>query len=165
MANRAVQALTPLTTWGKHMILDAARCNPASIRSSAHIHNFTKCLVSAIDMKAWGPPQIVMFGTGNKKGYTLVQLIETSNICAHFTEEDDSMYLDVFSCKDFAPETVDSVVSAFFAPVRTRSSLLLRDAPGRGGSTLPPSPPLRLISGLSQSGSTTTHDGESWLKD
>lgn len=135
-----IQLFAPLATWGKHMIIDAARCNPASIRSATHIHNFTKCLVSAIDMTAYGEPQIVMFGTGNKKGYTLVQLIETSNICAHFTEEDDSMYLDVFSCKNFEPETVDSVVSAFFNPARTRSSVLLRQAPS-GLPALSPSTP------------------------
>jgi S-adenosylmethionine decarboxylase len=67
-------------------------------------------------MKAYGEPQIVHFGSGNKAGYTLVQLIETSNICAHFTEEDDGMYLDVFSCKEFDYKDVEKVVKEYFEP-------------------------------------------------
>ena len=67
-------------------------------------------------MIAYGEPQIVMFGTGNKKGYTLVQLIETSNICAHFVEETNDMYLDVFSCKPFNPLVVTGTVAEYFRP-------------------------------------------------
>ena len=67
-------------------------------------------------MKAFGSPQIVMFGEGNKKGYTLVQLIETSNICAHFCEETNDFYLDVFSCKPFENDDVKRCVHKFFEP-------------------------------------------------
>jgi len=78
------------------------------------ITGFAKTLVKRIDMVAFGQPQVVMFGSGNKKGYTLVQLIETSNITAHFVEENNSMYLDVFSCKDFNADVVKEAVTEFF---------------------------------------------------
>jgi S-adenosylmethionine/arginine decarboxylase-like enzyme len=61
-------------------------------------------------MVPFGEPQIVMFGSGNKKGYTLVQLIETSNITAHFVEETDDLYLDVFSCKEFEEKDVIQMI-------------------------------------------------------
>jgi S-adenosylmethionine/arginine decarboxylase-like enzyme len=80
-------------------------------------------------MVPFGQPQVVMFGSGNKKGYTLVQLIETSNITAHFVEENNSMYLDVFSCKDFDPEVVKEAVHEFFDAKRFRTKLMLRQAP------------------------------------
>jgi len=67
-------------------------------------------------MVAYGQPQVQHFGSGNKAGYTLVQLIETSNITAHFVEETNDMYLDVFSCKPFEPQTVEEVVDRFFQP-------------------------------------------------
>ena len=102
--------------WGQHLVLDIARCKPSRIRSSKNIYMFTKDLVNRIDMVAYGEPQIVMFGTGNKKGYTLVQLIETSNICAHFVEETNDMYLDVFSCKPFNPLVVTGTVAEYFRP-------------------------------------------------
>ena len=93
------------------------------------IGNFTKDLVKRIDMVAYGDPQIVMFGTGNKKGYTLIQLIETSNIAAHFVEENNTMYLDVFSCKDFDPAIVKEVVREYFDAQRFSSRVFLRQAP------------------------------------
>lgn len=48
-------------------------------------------LVKDIDMVPYGGPQVVHFGSGNKAGYTLVQLIETSNITAHFVEETNDL--------------------------------------------------------------------------
>ena len=93
------------------------------------IGNFTRDLVRRIDMVAYGDPQIVMFGTGNKKGYTLIQLIETSNIAAHFVEENNSMYLDVFSCKDFDPAIVKEVVREYFDAQKFSSRVFLRQAP------------------------------------
>jgi S-adenosylmethionine/arginine decarboxylase-like enzyme len=80
-------------------------------------------------MVAYGEPQIVMFGTGNKKGYTLIQLIETSNIAAHFVEENNTMYLDVFSCKDFDAEIVKDLVSEYFDAQKFSSRVLMRQAP------------------------------------
>ena len=119
----------PLRTWGKHLILDAAGCSPKMIGCPIVIGSFAKVLVKRIDMVAYGEPQVVMFGSGNKKGYTLIQLIETSNIAAHFVEENNSMYLDVFSCKDFDPLIVKDTVREFFDAQKFRSKTMIRQAP------------------------------------
>jgi S-adenosylmethionine/arginine decarboxylase-like enzyme len=121
--------MSALRTWGKHLILDAAGCSPKRISCPIVIGNFTRDLVKRIDMKAYGEPQIVMFGTGNKKGYTLIQLIETSNIAGHFVEENNTMYLDVFSCKDFDAEVVKKLVHEYFHAQSFSSRVLLRQAP------------------------------------
>ena len=123
------KAPTILRTWGKHLILDAAGCSPKMIGCAKVIDGFARSLVKRIDMVAYGQPQVVMFGSGSKKGYTLVQLIETSNITAHFVEENDSMYLDVFSCKDFDPEVVEEAVKEFFDAKYFNSKVILRQAP------------------------------------
>lgn len=115
--------------WGLHAVVNATRCCPKSIRSAAAISAFTLDLVKKIDMVAYGKPQIVHFGTGNKAGYTLVQLIETSNIVAHFVEEYDDMYLDVFSCKEFNPETVETIVRNHFRPCAVSCQVLERGPP------------------------------------
>ena len=129
---RVSQSSTPLRTWGKHMVLDAARCAPLLIRDPHVIANFARTLVKRIDMVPYGEPQVVLFGSGNKKGYTLVQLIETSNITAHFVEENNSMYLDVFSCKDFDPSVVQEAVDEFFDAKRFYTTVLHRQAPVDG---------------------------------
>ena len=116
-------------SWGYHLMLDVARCTPKTIRSRKTIEIFTHRLVKEIDMVAFGKPQIVMFGEGNKKGYTLVQLIETSNICAHFCEETNDMYLDVFSCKTFNPDVVRMVVEESFRPKQMNQQFITRQAP------------------------------------
>jgi S-adenosylmethionine/arginine decarboxylase-like enzyme len=110
-------------------MIDAAGAAAHTIRNPSTIHDFNKALVKRIDMVAYGTPQIVRFGSGNKAGYTLVQLIETSNICAHFVEENNSMYLDVFSCKDFDPVTVKDTVEEYFQVKRLKMKVLTRQAP------------------------------------
>lgn len=125
-----------MTFWGYHLILNCGKCIPNTIRSHPNIYNFSKRLVKKIDMVPYGEPQIVMFGSGNKKGYTLVQLIETSNISAHFVEETNDMYLDVFSCKPFDPKHVKEVVTDFFNPQHMNDAFLTRDASVKNGSSL-----------------------------
>ena len=114
--------------WGYHLMLDCSFCDPYNIRDKDVIYAFTKQLVKDIDMVAYGEPQIVKFGSGNKAGYTLVQLIETSNICAHFVDEDNTMYLDVFSCKQFNADVVEKIVKDYFGAVRIRRNYITRQA-------------------------------------
>lgn len=114
--------------WGYHLMLDCAECDPEFIKSYDRIYEFTKELVKEIDMVAYGEPQIVNFGSGNKAGYTLVQLIETSNICAHFVNETNTMYLDVFSCKSFNGDVVRLLVGKYFGAKRVRQNFLTRQA-------------------------------------
>lgn len=117
-----------MSYWGYHLIIDAGRCCPRSIRSKLIIDQFARQLVKDIEMIPFGEPQIQHFGSGNKAGYTLVQLIETSNICAHFVEETDDMYLDVFSCKPFSNNIVKDAVIRHFIPSNIRMNYLIRQA-------------------------------------
>ena len=112
--------------WGRHLVMNARSCYPHAIRNAIVIEKFCADLVREIDMVPYGKPQIVHFGTGEAKGYTLVQLIETSNITAHFSEKTNDMYLDVFSCKDFEAESVKRVVRRWMIPVDIESYELLR---------------------------------------
>ena len=115
-------------SWGFHLMLDCAACDKEKIQDAAHITAFAKDLVKRIDMVAYGEPQVVNFGSGNKAGYTLVQLIETSNICAHFCNDTGDVYFDVFSCKPFEPQTVIQIVGEYFNPTKTGTMFVLRDA-------------------------------------
>jgi len=114
--------------WGYHLLLDCAKCTPSKIRNKHLIETFATNLVRKIDMVAYGAPQVQHFGSGNKGGYTLVQLIETSNITAHFVEETDDIYLDVFSCKPFNPRDVEDLVQDTFRPASKNRIFLTRQA-------------------------------------
>ena len=120
--------MNDIKPWGYHAIIDAADCDPTLIRDAANITAFAKELVKRIDMVAYGEPQVIHFGEGDKLGYTLVQLIETSNICAHFVEETNDFYLDVFSCKTFDPATVVEVAHKYFKFGYYRIAVVERNA-------------------------------------
>jgi S-adenosylmethionine/arginine decarboxylase-like enzyme len=117
-----------MSYWGYHLIVDAGNCDLTKITDGANITAFAKDLVKRIDMVAFGEPQVVNFGTEDKAGYTLVQLIETSNICAHFANSTKATYLDVFSCKPFDIETVKKCVEDYFNPESMRVYYLTRQA-------------------------------------
>jgi len=80
-------------------------------------------------MVAYGEPHIVNFGTGNKAGFTLIQLIETSNIAAHYCNENGDVYIDVFSCKPFDPDVAHKVFTEYFKPKAFNSRYFERQAP------------------------------------
>ena len=115
-------------SWGYHLIMDLRACNFYAIRNPQIIKQFSEKLVNDIDMVAYGPPQIVHFGENEKMGYTLVQLIETSNITAHFCEASNDAYVDVFSCKKFDPKLVEKLIYKTFCPLYLRTRFLYRDA-------------------------------------
>lgn len=113
--------------WGYHLVLDCHSCDADSIKNDENIINFAKELVETIDMVAYGEPLVIHFGKDDKAGYTLVQLIETSNICGHFAEDTNNAYLDVFSCKPYEQDAVVATVEKFFKPKNIDIRFMERD--------------------------------------
>jgi S-adenosylmethionine/arginine decarboxylase-like enzyme len=116
------------TYWGYHLIVNAGDCNREAVTNPETIRKFAKELVERIDMVAYGEPQIIHFGEDNKAGYTLVQLIETSNICAHFCDDTGDAYIDVFSCKPYDMNIVLSMIDDYFLPNRMNHNYIERQA-------------------------------------
>ena len=116
--------------WGYHLMLDCRAGNVDRVRDGGNITEFAKDLVVKIDMKAVGEPIVEHFATHNPEaaGYSLLQLIETSNIAGHFVDKNGDFYLDVFSCKPFDIEVVKSVVAEWFNPENIKVSYFTRQA-------------------------------------
>lgn len=108
--------------WGQHLILDLNGCPHDLLKDGELIRNWCAELVRAIEMKSFGSPLLEHFASHefNLGGYTIVQLIETSNICAHFAENIGQAYVDVFSCKQFDSQVAISVCRKFFKPTEIR---------------------------------------------
>ena len=114
--------------WGYHLMLDCSGCS--NIDSYSNINDFIEELVQRIDMVAHGKPIIEYLLAGDpNQGYSLVQLITTSNICGHFMELDGTAYFDIFSCKEFNPHAAQEVVHKYFSPKRVRTNFITRQAP------------------------------------
>jgi S-adenosylmethionine decarboxylase len=116
------------TYWGYHLMLDCSGCG--GITDIDNIQAFVKKLVTAIDMVAVGEPWIerTAIGIPDKEGFSMYQLIVTSNISAHFIDEARHIYLDVFSCKEFDIETVKAVVTTYFNPTKMKVNFVTRNA-------------------------------------
>jgi S-adenosylmethionine decarboxylase len=118
-----------MSYWGYHLLLDCSGCNISNISDKENIYKFVKDLVDKIDMEAHGEPIIEHLLPGDpKQGYSLMQLITTSNISAHFMELDGTAYFDIFSCKEFDLEVAKQVVREYFHPTKMRVNFLTRHA-------------------------------------
>ena len=101
--------------WGISSSIDCYDCDADMIRSIAQVKLFTKQLIELIDMRAYGPCHVVYFGEDEKvAGLSMFQLIETSCISAHFANQSNAAYIDIFSCKKFDPEIAAKFCKAFF---------------------------------------------------
>lgn len=101
--------------WGMSATVDVMNCDPAAIRSKEKIQDYVIQLCKMIDMVRYGDCQITHFGSGNKEGFSMVQLIETSCITAHFANDANAAFIDIFSCKEFNVQTVGDFTQQFFA--------------------------------------------------
>ena len=104
-----------LNAWGIASAIDIYGCAPETIRDADAIRRFVVELCDLIDMKRFGETQVVHFGEDERvAGYSMVQLIETSLISAHFANQTNTVYLDVFSCKPYDAKAVEKFSRTFF---------------------------------------------------
>lgn len=117
-----------LDTWGIAAAIDIHDCNPNKIRDAEFIKQFVVRLCDLIEMKRFGETQVVNFGEDEKvAGFSMVQLIETSCISAHFANLTNRTYLDVFSCKWFDAEIVKEFAMKEFEGQSAKLTVNLRD--------------------------------------
>ncbi len=101
--------------WGLHSAIDIRGCDADTIRSAEKIKQFVVELCDLIEMKRFGECVVVNFGEDERvAGYSMTQLIETSLISAHFANQTNAVYLDVFSCKCYSPKQVADFAQKFF---------------------------------------------------
>jgi S-adenosylmethionine/arginine decarboxylase-like enzyme len=113
--------------WGIASSIDIYNCDPGKIRSADTIRRFVVELCDLIEMKRFGDTQVVHFGEDERvAGYSMVQLIETSLISAHFANLSNTTYLDVFSCKTYDPEIVRRFSQNYFGGSRSKLTVTKR---------------------------------------
>ena len=114
-ASEIVRAAVEKKVWGIASSIDIYECDPEKIRNAEVIRRFVVELCELIEMKRFGDTQVVNFGEDERvAGYSMVQLIETSLISAHFANLTNTTYLDVFSCKPYDPEIVKDFSQTYF---------------------------------------------------
>ncbi len=113
--------------WGIASAIDIYGCDPDAIRDAELIRRFVVELCDLIEMKRYGDTQVVHFGEDERvAGYSMVQLIETSLISAHFANQSNAVYLDVFSCKPYDPEVVREFAERYFGGSESELNVTFR---------------------------------------
>lgn len=113
--------------WGMACSVDLQGCNPETIRSADAIRDFVRQLCDLIEMKTYGPTQVVHFGDDPRvNGFSMTQLIETSLISGHFANQTNAAYLDIFSCKEYPPYQTAEFCREFFQADSVCINVVLR---------------------------------------
>ena len=121
------QEFHTMKAWGIQSSIDIHHCDHNLIRDASAIRDFVIQLCNLIKMKRFGDPVIVHFGEDDRvAGFSMTQLIETSLISAHFANQTNNVYLDIFSCKYYEPETAARFAKTFFKGTNYNINVVLR---------------------------------------
>ncbi len=113
--------------WGISSGFDIYDCDPETIRDADKIRQFVVELCDLIQMKRFQDTMVVHFGEDERvAGFSMIQLIETSLVSAHFANQTNTTFLDVFSCKPYDTEAVALFAKEFFGGSRVISHVNLR---------------------------------------
>jgi S-adenosylmethionine/arginine decarboxylase-like enzyme len=115
--------------WGYHLALDCKSCNKDKITDKLFIVMFTKHIIETAEMVPYGLPQIEYLLTGTENaGYSVLQMITTSNFTAHFIDSSGDAYVDLFSCKEFDVQKIAGTVKVMLEAQDMKATLLHRQA-------------------------------------
>ena len=128
----------PGRPFGWALSLDIWDCDRELLADGTHIEKFLVELCDdVLGMSRFGPPLIERFALHNPDvaGYSAVQLIETSSVVCHFAEHPRSVYVDVFSCREYDADAVLAFCEKSFGGHCSNSQMLIRQLPGEGDSS------------------------------
>jgi len=117
--------------WGWLTAINASYCND-NIDCSETIQLFIDELLDKIEMVKIGDLHIIDCDTTDpkKKGKSIFQLLQDSNVSAHFCPADrNSAFLDCFSCKEYDPQIVLDLFCKYFSPEKSNIQVLERYIP------------------------------------
>lgn len=114
--------------FGWELQLDLQYCNLEKLRSKEFLQEYVDAVVEAIGMKKFGDLIVEHFGHANPKtsGFTFVQLIETSNISGHLSEDRRSAHINIFSCAQFDVDVAINLTAEMFECRQYTTNLFVR---------------------------------------
>lgn len=122
-----------MNSYGKELILDLHDCNPKTFNRMS-IKHFCDALCAQLkmipaDIHFWDyidSPEDYEIDPDHLKGTSVIQFIRTSNITIHTLDVLKSVYLNIFSCKDFDTEMAGKSAKNFFEGVIVQKTEIVR---------------------------------------
>ena len=114
--------------YGYELVMDLAGCDQQVLTSRKKLQEYTDMLCKLIKMKKFGKTLLPYFGTKQAftKGYSLIQLIETSSITGHFSDHWGTAYINIFSCQYFDRKAAKKFTRQFFKAKTLKNRFLIR---------------------------------------
>lgn len=110
----------------KHVIIRATVKDPiADCFSAVCLMND---IITAIKMEVLIEPQAAYCSDEGNEGVTAFAVITTSHIAMHVWHLDKVVQLDVYSCKEFDPLVVYSLLDAYMDVETASSAIVFRDS-------------------------------------
>lgn len=110
-----LEQFTAVGAWGLSTSINVHDCDPDLIRSGDQIERFTVQLCNLLRVRRTGDIRLVRFGADPAiYGYSMVQMIETSLVSAHFAEQTNAAYIDIFSCRWYDARAAAEFAARFF---------------------------------------------------
>ncbi len=115
-------------TYGYELVMDLYECEADMLSSKKRLQEYVDMLCKVINMKKFGKTLIPYFGdnAAYTKGYSLVQLIETSSITGHFSDLWKTAYINIFSCRKYNPDKAKKFTKEFFKAKRMKCRFIIR---------------------------------------
>ena len=109
----------------KHVIIRAQVADPITDCFSADclMHD----IIAGIDMEILIAPQSAYCADPGNEGVTSFAVITTSHIAMHIWHLDKIVQLDVYSCKDFCPQVIFSLLHNYMTVEQASSAVVFRD--------------------------------------
>ena len=119
--------------YGHELILDLHGCD-ASTFNRKSLDGYFETLCRAIDMVKceryfWddvGVPEEERQTSPHTMGTSAVQFILTSSIVIHTLDKLGAVYINIFSCKEFSPETAEQITRDWFKATESSSHFIQR---------------------------------------
>lgn len=114
--------------YGYELIIDLAGCDKSVLSSRKKLQQYVDQLCKLIKMKKYGKTLLPYFGEKKAytKGYSLVQLIETSSITGHFSEFWATAYINIFSCRGYNHTLARQFTRRFFQAKQVKTRFITR---------------------------------------
>jgi len=113
--------------WGYSTHINLFKCSEFKIKDIEKTKDFLINLTHHIKMTPYSLPQVVHFGKDPAvTGISANIFLEESNICLHLVEQDNSAFIDVFSCKKYSPEEAFEFCKIYFEAQGGTYSFLTR---------------------------------------
>jgi S-adenosylmethionine decarboxylase len=115
-------------TYGYELVMNLYGCDIDVMTSRKRLREYVDKLCKLIKMKKFGKTLIPYFGdnAAHTKGYSLVQLIETSSITGHFSDLWKTAYINIFSCIEYDQKLAKKFTKEFFKAKKATCRFLVR---------------------------------------